>query len=428
MPELVPSPDPPVGDHIETISPEDMLDKKASPEIADIGISGTEFIASYNWLDDCYPKIIIPGKPPLWTPPLIRRQLQEDKGIFYRDRNAASYPKHPIEPAIVSVMQMHSTPRHVDVFACASTLRKLLGFLQGDDRPFRMLIEVIAGTVHLIRRENAPKEQILGVRGYGHTFPEAYTTWEADVKRSISHQRILGYRFCGLDMMVRYEGDGYIKSDKTPLKTSNKAGLLDLLDGLQVDRAGKTTSSDDSESILHVGNAGEEVKQEQVFDLKTRSAKRQDEDILAEELPRLWTAQIPNFILAFHDRGHFANVQIQNVRDKLKDWEAQNQSLLAGFFHLLGHIIDTAGDYGDSQLEIVRPAGGGLEIRKRAPEVGSVLSGPVRQSWAKWLSDGEDAGQDERAASLDVHTAKETSSEDDTACDKECGYCGKCAY
>lgn len=37
-----------------------------------------------------------------------------------------------------------------------------------------MLVEVIAGTVHLIRRENTPKEQILGVRGYGHTFPEAY--------------------------------------------------------------------------------------------------------------------------------------------------------------------------------------------------------------------------------------------------------------
>lgn len=61
MPELVPSPDPPVGDHIETISPEDMLDKKASPEMAGIGISGTEFIASYNWLDECFPKIIIPG-------------------------------------------------------------------------------------------------------------------------------------------------------------------------------------------------------------------------------------------------------------------------------------------------------------------------------------------------------------------------------
>lgn len=61
MLELVPSPDPPVGDHIETISPEDMLDKKASPEMAGIGISGTEFIASYNWLDECYPKIIILG-------------------------------------------------------------------------------------------------------------------------------------------------------------------------------------------------------------------------------------------------------------------------------------------------------------------------------------------------------------------------------
>ncbi|KAG8428703.1 hypothetical protein J3459_002502 [Metarhizium acridum] len=332
-------------------------------------------------------------------------------------------------------MQMHHTPQHVDVFACGSTLGNLLRFLRGDDRPFRMLVEVVAGTVHLIRRENTPKEQILGVRGYGHTFPEAYTTWEADVKGSLSHQRIIKYRFCGLDMMVRFEGDGYIKSDKTPLRAGDEADLLDLLDGLGVDRAGKATSPDNSESILHVGNAGAEVKQGQVFDLKTRSVKRQDEDILGEELPRLWVAQIPNFILAFHDRGHFTDVRIQNVKDKVQNWEAQNQSLLRGFFHLLSHIIDTAGDYEDGELEIIRPAGGGLEIRKRAPDVGSVLSGPVRQSWAWWLSNGEDAGQDARVAPLDMHTAKETSSEDDsdeeadyTACDVYCGYCGKCAY
>lgn len=379
-------------------------------------------------------------------------------------------------------MQMHST------------LRKLPGFLQGDDRPFRMLVEVIAGTVHLIRRENTPthteaeaplinaivafflhtlggagaaefellrrnKVRIfrdlrqhlvvvgphtamtpvavaldrgtlpldtgmfpLGIGNFTFTGSQRFGTGNLLLLSTGNHSRLF---LCTFGTARR---SLYIKSDKTPLKTSNKADLLDLLGGLQVDRAGKATSSDDSESILHVGNAGEEVKQEQVFDLKTRSVKRQAEDILAEEMPRLWIAQIPNFILAFHDRGHFANVQIQNVRDKLKDWEAQNQSLLRGFFHLLGHIIDTAGDYGDSQLEIVQPAEGGLEIRKRAPDVGSVLSGPVRQSWAKWLSDGEDAGQDEKAASLDVHTAKETSSEDDTACDEECGYCGKCAY
>ncbi|KHN99718.1 uncharacterized protein MAM_02571 [Metarhizium album ARSEF 1941] len=325
-------------------------------------------------------------------------------------------------------MQMHPVPRHVDVFACGSTLRNLLKFLQGRDSPFRMLVEVVAGTVHLIRRENTPKERIPGVRGYGHTFPEAFTTWEADVKRSLSHQRIVSYRFCGLDMMVRFEGDGYIRSEKTRLETATESDMLDQLDSLSVDREGKETNTDNTESILHIGNVGVEIEPDDVFDLKTRSVKRQGEDILGEELPRLWVTQIPKFILAFHERGLFTDVRIQSVKERVQDWEVQNESLLRGLFHLLSHIVDIAGDYEDSELEIVRPAGGGLEIRERGSDAGKVLSDSVRRRWATWLREGENAAQ---AVACDLEDASEEDSDqeaDYTACDAECAYCGKCNY
>lgn len=43
-----------------------MLDDEADDEAEPshyLGISGTELVASYNWLDEDRPKIIIPGEP-----------------------------------------------------------------------------------------------------------------------------------------------------------------------------------------------------------------------------------------------------------------------------------------------------------------------------------------------------------------------------
>ncbi|GAB0137454.1 hypothetical protein EsDP_00005718 [Epichloe bromicola] len=417
------SPWPPVGELIETISEGSTLEQYEEPRSRPV-ITGTRLIASYNWLDEGA-KIIIPGKPPLWAPLSGRCQLREDDGIYYRDRNAASYPAHPLEPAIVSVMQMHPTPCHVDVFACGSTLGNLLRFTRGDDKPFRMLVEVVGETVHLIRRENTPKEQILGVRGYGHAFPEAYTTWEPDVKRSLSHQRILKYQFGGLDMMVRFEGDGYIKSGPATRKTSDGPEVLDQLQGLRLrhdqDEAG-TNSRKGIADGLQVDNAGETVLQESIFELKTRSVKRQDSDVLGEQLPRLWVAQISKFILAYHDRGLFGDVSVRDVREEVQEWEAQNKDALGRLVTLLHRIIATAHSRQDGELEIVRQIGGALEVRRRASDAGTAFSETVRRDWAEWL-DGADA-----VGTVEDNCSESSSDgeQDFTACDAECAYCGKC--
>jgi hypothetical protein len=295
-----------------------------------------------------------------------------------------------------------------------------------------MLVEVVAGTVHLVRRENTPKEQLVGVRGYGHTFPEAYTIWEPDVNRSLSHQRILKYRFGGLDMMIRFEGDGYIKSDKSIATTSDGRDLLDQLESLRVEKGGIVKGPEKFEKSLKVENAGVAMDQEAIFDLKTRSINRESEDTLGEELPRLWAAQISNFILAHHHRGLFTNVQVRSVKDKVQDWEARNQPSLHRFLNLLNHIIKTAHSHQRNELEIVRETGGGLEIRKRTSDVGTVFSDPVQQGWAKWLS--EETGQAARRSPPNIGGQKEPSGGDDsdeeqgfTACEAECGYCGQCA-
>ncbi|KAG7138722.1 hypothetical protein HYQ45_018851 [Verticillium longisporum] len=70
-----------------------------------------------------------------------------------------------MEPAIESILRtrpsfaaVSSTP--IDIVACGSTLGNLLRFTSGDEKPFRMLVNVVGSTVHLIRREKSPNETI----------------------------------------------------------------------------------------------------------------------------------------------------------------------------------------------------------------------------------------------------------------------------
>ncbi|KAK5988190.1 hypothetical protein PT974_12330 [Cladobotryum mycophilum] len=379
--------DPPYGDLIKTITKDDLTNDVPGPYC---GITGTELVSSYNWIYQLYPKIMVPGKPRLWTPLEEPEKLDQDRGTYYRDKNAAAYNEHPMEAALVSVMKMHPEPTDlgVDIVACGSTIGNLLRFIRGEEKPFRMLVEFIGNTVHLIRREKSPLATIPGVRGYGHTFPEKYTSWGTDVGDSRSHQRILNYQFGGLNLMLRFEGDGYIKlEEKTPTKspTRIKKEDSDVLEGfknliLQVKPVSIVAGR------LEVLDGGGIVPQDAIFDLKTRSVHGKDRDTLAEEMPRLWVSQIHKFILAYHKGGLFDEMQIKDVWDDVQTWEKDNQPALRSLAKLLQRLVDERLKVDkDVKIEIVRQEGGPLKIRKRLPDAGTPFSKEVYQQWAKWL-------------------------------------------
>ncbi|KAF5977891.1 hypothetical protein FCOIX_6223 [Fusarium coicis] len=418
---VTPSQAPPLGDVIERIT-QDSLKSDGSH----VGIENARVVTSYNWISSSSPEITIPGQPPRWTPPKGPNKLPGDAGEYYRDVNAAAYPKHPLEPAIVSVMKMNPSPIPVNIVACGSTIGNLLRFARGVDldRSFRMLVEKVGETVHLIRREKSPREKIEGVRGFGHTFPEAYTTWESSVKRSTSHQRILSYQFGGLDLMVRFEGDGYISS--SPITNTAKGQAFEDLESL-----GITESLSNGTGKLKVSDGGESVPQSSIFDLKTRSIMAREKDHLGEQLPRLWIAQVTRFLLAYHERGLFrdSNIEIKNVKADIAEWQELNQPSLKRLAALLRLIIDKAHASKDGKLEIVWSNGGALEIRKQLSDAGDVLSEPVRKQWEAWLgSESKDPEDSEREEELMAAQSDSESDSDYAACDQECGYCGKCIY
>jgi hypothetical protein len=356
------------------------------------------------------------GKPPRWTPLAKPIKLAEDRGEYFRDKNAARYPKHPMEPAVLALLATDPKIRtEVDVIGCGSTLGNLLRFVRGADRPFRMLVELVHDTVFLVRRENSPTEVIPGVYGYGHAFPEAYTSWDPDVQGSASHQRLIRYSFGKLDLVVRFEGDGYFAETPSSLETSHGATVDDLIPGLL--EGGNISEKLSSGTKLNVRRAGEAVSQDLVFDIKTRSVRKKHENTLDEELPRMWTAQITKFVLAYHTSGVFDEIEVKDVRKDVEEWERTHNKELSKLAALMHNIIAQVRRTPGAKLELCHVGSGRLEFREQGPGAGDALSAETKTLWAKKV--GVDQVQGDIVWAAD---------DDFTACTEACGYCGQCSY
>ncbi|KAH9863901.1 hypothetical protein J1614_009833 [Plenodomus biglobosus] len=339
----------------------------------------------------------------------------------------------------------------IDVFACGSTLGNLLRFVRGIDKPFRFNVQVIGSTVFFVRKENDPKELIKDVRGFGHSFPDAYTTWDTDVKGSETHQRIVQYDFAGHKCLVRYEVDGYFEDTNTgkscrnkdfgDLKSSksNEYDLMQAFRNTAVSAA--PTIADANNGSFKIKTCGSKVPQSTIFDLKTRSGKYNKEIDMSDMYPLLWIKQIPNFIVAYHDgAGLFQDIRVKNVRADVKKWEKDNADHIGRLSNLLNKISKIAKEDGSVLLEVISQKLNILEIRRQHGGGIQALPDFLRSEWLAasggvsleddGLSDGLGVEPDTvYDAEEDWNVASDDEEPDYTACSAEdCGYCGKCTY
>jgi hypothetical protein len=281
---------------------------------------------------------------------------------------------------------------NVDIIGCNNTMGNLLGFVLGQDRPFRILVEVLGNTVFFIRRENSPTEIYPNTHGYGHTFPEAYTTWNVGVGGSQSHQRVMEYEFAGMQCLVRFEADGFLPdlvqdtegTEGHPVTQEESANLDEALASIE-----QVTISDVSSATtetapkqLEIARQGQRIPQCAIFDLKTRARNKRNQKTLREELPRLWLTQTPNFILAHHTAGQFLHIRVQNVQGDVMKWEETQQPALGKFASLLQMIVAFARSEDNGKFEIEHKAGMEvLNLRTQGGVVNGVLSPAVASKW-----------------------------------------------
>ena len=314
--------------------------------------------------------------------------LHQDSGAYFQDPNAAHWPRFPTEPAIRAVFALRPKLQttDIDLVGCGNTLGNLLRVAESTERSFLFRVEVIGNTVFLVRRGTSPKELIPDVRGYGHTFPEAYTAWDKGLQGSVSHQRIISYRFGELNCLLRFESDGYIREEVSPdtsrshpdLKesgSSKEPELPELAESLFVgERAPANGNS------LIIDHAGREIPQSAIFDVKTRSVRN---EIKMEEIyPRVWLSQIPNFILAYHTAGKFTTPEPRNIQTEIDEWESRNTALLHRFYRILLELIEWAKQSKDQKLEVRRIGLGVLEIRELSDKSWNTLPQDLAARWA----------------------------------------------
>jgi hypothetical protein len=320
------------------------------------------------------------GSPPAWTPPEQDTKLKPDSSAVFRDINAARYSSYPIEPIFraLKVMKPQFDLPSVDVVGCGSTIGNLLRFAGSQSKPFRFDVDVVGDTVLFVRRESSPTTMITDLRGYGHSFPEAYTTWDSDVRSSCSHQRIVYCEFGGLKFLVRSETDGYVKApglQRTNLARSTEP--LGLDDALGTVSLGPRVIDPGQE--LQVRLQGTKVPQSQIFDLKTRASYAPFD--MEEIFPRLWVNQTSKFLIAYHKFGVFDNPRVEDVRERVLEWESSNSALVARFHATVKRIVDVIRDSGDQQCEVSWDGQGPLRITKQIGEGRRALPSSIVQSF-----------------------------------------------
>jgi hypothetical protein len=310
------------------------------------------------------------------------------------------------------------------------------------------MVELIGNTVFFVRKENNPRETIDGIRGYGHAFPAAYTTWEGDVKGSESHQRIIQYKFGELNCIVRFECDGYLGDSTATMMASSITGGQDLGDEL-VHALGNMFVGQQiptQQKPLIVLNGGSEVSQASLFDLKTRSGRYKTEIPLEDYLPQLYLKQIPNFVTAYHDgAGTFPheNIKVRNIQQEVHVWEIENRDALNRLATLLRKISAISKEDETGMLEVYSPCFDRLEIRRQYRDGSHALPPNLKDAWGKrsWSENDDSLTFEDARVHADggglllkdhyghFSDSESEGSKDFTACSAEsCGYCGKCSY
>lgn len=437
------SPSPPIGPVLTTIHYRELETDQISS--SDAKITRVEDVASYNWLRANEPTIMVPGKPPKWTPTARPTKLAEDdpSATYYRDPNAAYFPSYPMEPVVRSIFEAQPDfdTQEIDIVGCGSTLGNLLRFARNVDieKSFRFLVEVVGETVFFIRRENSPKEVITDVYGYGHSFPEANTTWDADVQSSEVHERIIRYQLGHLNTIVRFEADGYLPEKVPAKKTYDMSATQEVNEDALLPSLTETTISShtpkNSNSLKVIRGRGS-IARSAVFDLKTRSIKKKHQDTtLSEQIPRLWVRQIPFLIVAYHERGLFRleEVTVHDIEPDIAMWESDNKQDVWKLINLITKIADAVKATSARKLEVRYRQGHELELRHQIEGVAPVLPVGLAAQWADRVNWAEStsgvADLDKKNDDALDDDEYDWDKEDYTACSLEsCNYCGRCSY
>lgn len=330
------------------------------PTHGPFALSDFAVIASYNWLNEPEPTILVPGMPAIWSPPSEAPALEPDSGTRYVDQNADRMPLSPLEPLLRAV-QTHRPDfdlSELDVVCDRRPLRLLHGFIVGNQEVFQFGVEAIGNTTVFTRAERTTRIAIAPntFAGYRASFEEAYTKLHPDAKGSTSHYRIVTYTLGGLKLLVRSGVDAY-----RPSAVGEHLSELSGSDYNEEDctrsikhsslNEGLSTSTSSAGGELLVMEGGHGIPQAAILELSTHASGKPS--VIHKKIVDLYLSQTPCFVEGYFNstgprynvsaqRARFGLIREDDVTEWTKEWEKQHQGELATLVSILKQIVTGA--------------------------------------------------------------------------------------
>lgn len=225
----------------------------------------------------------------------------------------------------------------IDIIVNRNRLRKLLDFAAGKRQdPFRMDLHMVKDTLFISRKEKNARYMIHGFRnsGYGHNLENAFTKPEDGLDSSSSHHRVIRYRLCHLNCVVRFEVDAYYEGPDDPSLADTSPQPVEDATTLMAHLAvnGPPPNATRKGATM-VTRRGTHVSSSKLAEIKVGKTEK-----ISTSLPQLWFGRTPYLLTGKHDTGVVHSVSSTHVGLRFKEWEAANQDKLRKLVSLLTKI------------------------------------------------------------------------------------------
>ncbi|RPA74651.1 hypothetical protein BJ508DRAFT_33277 [Ascobolus immersus RN42] len=302
-------------------------------------------LTSYNWLRKRQGKaqtMVVPGHPPIWTPPLgTQTQLKPNTTFVYPDDNAARSKAFPMEPLFRSLAV--SDPKFsftdISIISDRTSLLRLLDFASGrriqgrkHQRKFILDVQRFGNLIMMSHRVEKPKRKDLG-GGFGISFENEFAKWPRGLQDSTRHYRVVQYTFCGMNMIVRSEADAAVIKRTPALSGIIKRLTFPIGSCSNQDPVFATPGS----SFL-VRRSGTVIPESCIADMKTYATSAN----ITATYSQMWFSNTSYLIRGQHTDGLFENIAPVDCRMSGDEggiicWEKKNE----GELRKLGNLLET---------------------------------------------------------------------------------------
>ncbi|KAH6627378.1 hypothetical protein F5144DRAFT_651719 [Chaetomium tenue] len=372
-------------------------------------ITHVQELASFNKVADG--EIVVPGAPPRFTPLTQPLQMKADS---YNKTIPTRYPQYEyiFEPLLRSVEVMQpglDIFSATDVISNVSNLRKLFDVICNRSwGTERCDLDIRENTLLLSRWNRDPNLSLSLGCGSGFEKETCRYPPEEDpvLQRSLSHHRVLSYRFADLQLVVQGEVDAYhcACDHTTPWRrhrrTSSKPSALGpspslAFAALALDDPGDSPSFTPPCPVTHpsptlrVHHTGRTIPAPCLVEIKTRNARS---PALSTNEAQLYFSQRAKLYLARHEQGLFTpgpELSVRKMDGELREWEAEAQQQvtlgkLAGLLRVVRDRVRVLRGQGVERVSLVCECDGtgseqGVSVRlcERVEGEGGALLPPV---------------------------------------------------